>query len=306
MALGPRVVVIGGGRVAMDVAGSALRLGSRSTLVALEQRDAMPAPAEALQEVLDEGALLIDGTMVTHVDQGSDAITLQCVRVELAPDAPAGIVRPTELTGTDFAITADTVILAIGQDPELADWASPLRVSNAAVEVDGEFRTSRPGVFAAGDAAGSQRFVATAVGDGMRAAESVARYLDLPRTLGDDAASGASEAREVSFSDINTFYFPRIAREERGTVDAEVRKVDFREIRLRYSAGQAQTEAERCFSCGACVECDNCFVFCPDMAIVRESSSALHYRVLDQYCKGCGCCLEECPCGAMSTREETK
>jgi Pyruvate/2-oxoacid:ferredoxin oxidoreductase delta subunit len=145
--------------------------------------------------------------------------------------------------------------------------------------------------------------VSCAVGDGKRAAGSIARFLGRPEVV-EEALAPAP--KEVEFKDINTFYFPSLEREERGRVDAETRKFDFREIRLALAAEQVQEQAERCFSCGVCVECDNCFYFCPDMAIVKESSSPLHYCVLDQYCKGCGCCLEECPRGAMGVKEEAK
>jgi Pyruvate/2-oxoacid:ferredoxin oxidoreductase delta subunit len=69
---------------------------------------------------------------------------------------------------------------------------------------------------------------------------------------------------------------------------------------------QVKAQAERCFSCGNCVECDNCLLFCPDMAVVKDETSPTHYRVLEQYCKGCGCCVEECPRGAMGAKEERK
>ena len=110
----------------------------------------------------------------------------------------------------------------------------------------------------------------------------------------------------MSFADINTFYFPPAERSERNKLDARKRSAGFSEIRLGLAVEQALAQSERCFSCGSCTECDNCFYFCPDMAIVKDPSSPLHYRVLDQYCKGCGTCLAECPRGAMSLREETK
>jgi Pyruvate/2-oxoacid:ferredoxin oxidoreductase delta subunit len=167
--------------------------------------------------------------------------------------------------------------------------------------------TSRPGIFAAGDVAGSERFVSTAVGDGKKAANHIAHYLGRQAAAVTDPADGElPEPQEVAIADINTFYFPSLPKGERGKADPKDRKADFREIRLGLEAEQAQAQTERCFSCGNCVECNNCFYFCPDMAVVKDASSPTHYRVLDQYCKGCGCCLEECPRGAMGVKEETK
>jgi len=303
LSLGQNVIVIGGGSVAMDIAGSAIRLGRTALVLTLEGRDAMPAPEDEVQDVLDEGALINCGVMVKGVEDAAGAFLLRCVNVELDPAAPAGVLRPIELAGTDFVVQADTVILAVGQDPELEDWQERLRVDRSMVVVDSSYMTSCEAVFAAGDVASAERFVSTAVGDGNRAANSIALYLGQP---GAGKTESSDQPPEVTFAEINTFYFPLKVRQERGKLDARERIADFREIRLGLSAEQAQDQAERCFSCGNCIECDNCFIFCPDMAIAKDSSVPLHYSVLDQYCKGCGCCLEECPRGAMGVREESK
>lgn len=301
--IGRKVVVIGGGSVAMDVAGSALRLGSEVTVVALESRATMPAPEDEILDVLAEGGRLVAGAMVKALQADGERLGLHCVNVELDPQAPAGVIRPIEVGGDSTELEADTVVLAIGQDPELADWAARLVVANGMVVVNDEFRTSREGVFAAGDVASSDRFVSSAVGDGKRTAASIARYLGCEEAV---AAADGPPPKEVAYQDINTFYFPSLERTERGKVDAATRKTDFREIRLGFTGRQVQEQSERCFSCGNCIECDNCYYFCPDMAIVKDADLPLHYCVLDQYCKGCGCCVEECPRGAMGAKEETK
>ena len=301
--LGRKVVVIGGGSVAMDVAGSALRLGQQAQILALEGRAVMPAPEDEIEDVIEEGALLHDGAMVKTVEDVAGAFLLHCIEVELDPDAPPGVIRPIEVAGTEFTLEADTVILAVGQDPELGDWDDRIQVAKGIIDVDAEYRTSRPGIFAAGDVANAERFVSTAIGDGKRAATSIGRYLGQPVEVEPGAANGV---KEVSFEDINTFYFPPLEPGERDKVAAEFRKAGFAEIRLGLKDVQALAQAKRCFSCGSCVECDNCAVFCPDMAILKDASAPLHYKVLEQYCKGCGCCLEECPRGAMGVKEETK
>jgi NADPH-dependent glutamate synthase beta subunit-like oxidoreductase len=301
--LGYNVIVIGGGSVAMDIAGSAIRLGRSARIISLEGRDVMPAPEDEIQDVLDEGAVIIDGAMVKSVENVGAELILRCVKVELDPASPAGVIRPIELKDTEFNVKADTVILAVGQDPELAEWKEIFKVERSMVVVDGSYMTSCTGIFAAGDVAGSERFVSTAVGDGKRAANSIALYLG---RQDEDEQKSFDQVPEVAFSEINTFYFPHEERREREKADALKRRADFREIRLGFSPEEAQHQAERCFSCGNCIECDNCFIFCPDMAIAKDSSIPLHYTVLDQYCKGCGCCLEECPRGAMGVMEESK
>ncbi|MBI4294191.1 MAG: FAD-dependent oxidoreductase [Betaproteobacteria bacterium] len=301
MSIGTKVAVIGGGSVAMDCAASAIRLGSSATVVAIEKRGAMPAEEGEIADVLDEGGALIDGAMVKKVQVGSGVFRLGCVKAELDPNAPAGVIVPVEVKGTDFELEADTVILAVGQDPEIDDWQASLRTSRNMVTIDDRYMTSRDGVFAAGDAASAVRFVSTAVGDGKRAAQSIARYLGASQAAGEQAS-----AATVGFADINTFYFPPAEQRERNKLDAAERNSGFNEIRLGYSVEEALAQSDRCFSCGDCTECDNCFYYCPDMAIVKDPASPLHYRVLEQYCKGCGACVTECPRGAMILQEEMK
>ncbi len=322
--LGAEVLVIGGGSVAMDVAGCALRLGSRVRVVSLESREALPATAEEVEDALLEGATLIDAAMVKEVEEAQGGrLKLRCLKAELDPAAPAGAIWPLEVAGSDFELLADTVILAVGQDPELADWQESVELQGRLVKVDRRFMTSRPGLFAAGDLASDQRLVSVAIGDGKRAAGCIADYLqggkrDRPKaeTEAKTAAEATEETNaeaeaeaegpEVAFSDINTFYFPKKEPRQREKVAACERSSDFREIKLGFNPARAALQAERCFSCGACTKCDNCFYFCPDMAIVKDPSLPLQYQVLDQYCKGCGCCLAECPRGAVSAKEESK
>ena len=304
MTLGKKAVVIGGGSVAMDVAGSALRLGSAVTIVALEGRAAMPAFEDEIRDVLDEGALLIDGAVVKKVERTSSAFKLRCVKAKLDPRAPVGVIRALEVKNSDFDLDADAVIVAVGQDAELAGWEARIKIGKRRVmAVDNGYMTGRAGVFAAGDVANVQRFVSTAVGDGKRAAQSVARYLGQTEADIDDTGV---RVNEVSFADINTFYLPPAKKEDRSKLDARTRSAGFTEMRRGFAGEQAQFQSGRCFSCGSCTECDNCFYFCPDTAIVKDPSSPAHYRVLDQYCKGCGCCIEECPRGAIGFKEEIK
>ena len=75
------------------------------------------------------------------------------------------------------------------------------------------------------------------------------------------------------------------------------------EVQLGLEAERALAEAARCFSCGYCISCDNCFYYCPDMAISRVPGG---YAVAVDYCKGCGLCVAECPSGAIAMREERK
>ncbi|MBU2601694.1 MAG: FAD-dependent oxidoreductase [Actinobacteria bacterium] len=352
--LGERMTVIGGGSAAMDVARSARRLGHQVSVVALESRGAMPAQPEEIEQALEEGVALFDGAMVAAVEAGADGgLTLKCVKVTLDLGAPAGELRPVPVEGGEFALAADVIVTAIGQDPDLAPFNGAFGDgSSDGSSVDGAtggfvecavlvadpvtLATTRAGVFAGGDVASTNRFVSEAIGAGRRAAYSIAEYLSHP-----DACIPERPKLEdsVNRTEVNSFYFEFSERRERVVAPAAERLQAFAETISVYSTEDANAEAGRCMSCGFCVQCDNCFVFCPDMAVQKDPSAAgaegvapgasecasegappagaavrvvaavpcvgapadsgPFYFVLDQYCKGCGLCVTECPRGAV-------
>jgi NADPH-dependent glutamate synthase beta subunit-like oxidoreductase/Pyruvate/2-oxoacid:ferredoxin oxidoreductase delta subunit len=274
-ALGARLAVIGGGSAAMDVARSARRAGHDVTVIALEREEAMPAQREEVREAKAEGVRLIDGAMLRAAAPEGESLRLECAQVN-------GKLEPIE--ETDFVLEADAIVPAIGQDPQLAPLAGLVRAEGHLVWTDAHGATSRSGVFAAGDAASVQRFVTHAIGMGKRAAAAVDAWL----------AREAPEAREagraVAFPAINTYYHaraPRAAGGRSALADME----------------QALDEAARCFSCGECTFCDNCFLYCPDMAVRPVQGG---YTIDADYCKGCGLCVRECPTGAIAMQEELR
>lgn len=261
-ALGCRVVVIGGGSAAMDVARSARRAGHDVRVLALENDAQMPAQREEVLAAREEGVEILNGAMLRSASAG---VRLKCVRVEFTP-------RPFEarpIGGSEFELEADALITAIGQ-------AAP------SIETDHDGATQIEGVFAGGDATSLQRFVTHAIGMGERAAMEIDRRLSSR-----EAARGLGEP--VPLAALNTFYHPRAAR-VCGT------RADLQET-------QALAEAGRCFSCGQCTLCDNCLQYCPDMAVRAVGGG---YAIAEDYCKGCGLCVRECPTGALAMREESK
>ncbi len=100
---------------------------------------------------------------------------------------------------------------------------------------------------------------------------------------------------------INTYYYDHIARENQQVISAQERLKSFSETQLNFSLNAALQEVERCFSCGNCIFCDNCVFYCPDMAISKTEQG---YQVNDDFCKGCGLCVNECPTGAILMFED--
>lgn len=296
-----QVIVIGGGSSAMDVARSAIRHGSQVIILALETKDTMPAQAEEINQALEEGILLHDSTMVKSVSFNQGRLQLTCVKAIIDQNTPGSLFKPIIIPGSEYNLQADSILLAIGQEPEL-EWLARLEQNNGLLTIDQNQSTSQPGIFAAGDLASTARYVSEAIGAGKKAAQSIKSYLGLK----DLASIPLPETTEVSFEDINTFYFPTAVRVEALTLNPKISVKGFSEVKPSLSPSQALSEANRCFNCGYCIECNTCFYYCPDMAVARTGNKERPYSILDQYCKGCGLCAAECPRGVIVLKEEIK
>ncbi len=303
IALGKRLLVIGGGSAALDAARSARRLGHEVMLLALEQQAQMPAQAEEVHETLEEGIALVDGSRLDAVnDAGSEGLALSCTKVVFVAGSQRGQFTVTPVAGSGFTLAADAIITSIGQDPDLSVLGEGYASIGGLLVTDAQLATSTAGVYAGGDMASMARFVTEAVGMGQRAAAAIAREL---RHRQDGSSGGSNEACEplVPLASISTFYHPKRERVQTGLLDARERLSSVVEVQLGLHIEQALTESERCFSCGTCIFCDNCVVYCPDMAVKRVDNG---YIVLTDYCKGCGVCVKECPTGSMKMQEELR
>ncbi len=302
-ALGRHIAVIGGGSAALDVARSARRAGHEVTIIALEAAARMPAQAEELVEAREEGITLVDSATLSAVQvQPGGELVLECQPVHFEPGPARGQFTITPLAMPPFPVTVDAVIPAVGQDPDLDDWADGLARAGALLKTGRNQSTADPAVWAGGDVASMARFVTEAVGMGKHAAHDIARRLvSKPDALAfipqDDPAAIAA----VTLERIATTYHPPTSRVPEGRLAPAERLASGAEVQLALSIEQALAESERCFSCGLCTHCDNCLHYCPDLAIIRSNGD---YAVLSDYCKGCGICVAECPTGSMLMQEE--
>ncbi|NLE74634.1 MAG: FAD-dependent oxidoreductase [Actinobacteria bacterium] len=302
--LGDKVAVIGGGSAAMDVARTLRRLGKTVQLIALEGRNELPAQEDEILEALEEGVSLFDGAMVASLDTSKPLMELSCKKVLLDKEALAkGEIKPIPLEGSDFKLEAHQIIVTIGQDPTLDGFDTVVATEGGMIKTNGGPAANVPGIFAGGDVATMDRYVSRAIGQGKEAARAIAAYLGHPEIvpLPDYTLDDA-----VARNEINPFYFPIAAREERGHTAVTKRLRSFADVKIGYSEGQALSEADRCMSCGTCVECDNCYIFCSDMAVKKAPEKEEHYIILEQYCKGCGLCAAECPRGCIIMKQESK
>jgi Pyruvate/2-oxoacid:ferredoxin oxidoreductase delta subunit len=98
---------------------------------------------------------------------------------------------------------------------------------------------------------------------------------------------------------MNMTYFPKFPRVQQSMLPPASRRSTQDEVIQAYTEEQAIDEANRCFSCGTCNACDNCYLVCPEPCIVRSVRSNGVYKILVDYCKGCRVCIEECPTGCL-------
>jgi 2-oxoacid:acceptor oxidoreductase delta subunit (pyruvate/2-ketoisovalerate family) len=289
--LGRRVVVYGGGNTALDVARTAKRMGAEPIIVYRRTREKMPAHDFEVEEALAEGVLI---KWLSTIRSVADGGTLTVEKMALDDK---GFPQPT---GELETLEADSVVLALGQDVDLSllDGVPGLAIKDGVVQVAGNMMTGHPGIFAGGDMVPSERTVTVAVGHGKKAA----RHIDA--WLRGNAAAAAPKHAPATFERLNPWYYSDAPKTVRPLLDIARRTSTFEEVQKGLTEFNAQFEARRCLSCGNCFECDNCYGVCPDNAVIKLGPG-LRFEFNYDYCKGCGLCAAECPCGAIDMVPET-
>ena len=289
--LGRRVVVYGGGNTAIDVARTAKRLGAEESIIVYRRtREKMPAHHFEVEEALQEGVMMKWLSTIKEAGEAS-------FKVEKMALDENGFPQPT---GEFETIEADSLVLALGQDVDLGLLAAVpgLTLDNGSVQVDAGMMTGHPGIFAGGDMVAGERTVTVAIGHGKKAARNIDAWL-----RGETHA--APPKHEVAtFDKLNTWYYADAPKTVQPVLDIIRRQGTFEEVLGGLDEGNALFEARRCLSCGNCFECDNCYGVCPDNAVIKLGPGK-RFRFNYDYCKGCGICVAECPCGAIRVEAET-
>ncbi len=299
--VGKKVVVVGGGNTAIDTARSAIRLGAQVTIVYRRSKAELPAVPEEIEDAIKEGVNIIFLTNPVEFIGKNRVQKVRLIRMKLAEPDESGRRRPVPIPGSEFEIEADQVLLAIGESPDLDFLGNDLKIKKNRLQVGPFQMTSEEGVFACGDAAeGPVGTVVNAIGTGKRAAQAIHQYL----TAKEISLNGEVK-NEVPYETLNLDYFIKEPRPREQQMPATDLVGNFNEVKLGLREEDAVYEADRCFSCGTCTYCDNCLIFCPDVAI-SYSSDGKGYVINYDYCKGCGICVHECPRNAMSFEEELK
>ncbi|MGO9834787.1 MAG: NAD(P)-binding protein [Polyangiaceae bacterium] len=288
--IGRRVIVYGGGNTAIDVARTVKRLGAEEAWIVYRRtRAQMPAHDFEVREAMAEGVQMRWLSTIQRAQPGHIVVE----RMELDPSGKA---CPT---GELETLDADTVVLAIGQNVDLSaiEKAPGVRVVDRVVEVNAQMMTGHPGLFAGGDMVPCERTIAVAVGHGEKAARNIDAWMRAA------TCESVPEPSLADFESLNPWYYGEADPAVQPTLEALRRRTTFEEVHGGLDEEHALLEARRCMSCGHCFECDNCYGMCPDNAIVKLGPGRGFHIDLD-YCKGCGICSSECPCGAIAMVDE--
>ncbi|MBN1639692.1 MAG: FAD-dependent oxidoreductase [Anaerolineae bacterium] len=272
--IGRRVVIVGGGNVAIDSAMTARRIGAQEvTILYRRTRAEMPANDWEVEEAEEEGIQFhFLATPIEIIGRGDFVAAVRCQRMRLGEPDESGRRRPVPIEGDTFDLPVDTVIMAIGQtlDDAISDVSRTRRGWIAADPLT--LQTSASGVFAGGDAVSGPASVVEAVGAGHRAAESIRRFL-----LGEDLAEARKGPEPVDTSEFDYYEpadwdpQPRLGMPHRPLSDRD----GFDEVNLGFDEAMALAEAHRCLSCNVCSECMACVNVCGAGAIHHDAKDEL-------------------------------
>jgi 2-oxoacid:acceptor oxidoreductase delta subunit (pyruvate/2-ketoisovalerate family) len=324
-ALRGQFAIIGGGNTAIDVARSIIRLGGKALILYRRRRRDMPAFATEVQMALEEGVELRELVAPVNivVENGQCVLTIQEMKVSNEDSRGRASVLPEE--GKVGQIRVDSVFKATGSQAA-ETWFNPTGQEGTALAMTNTilvYPTRGPVLVFGGDLVNETKSVAHAVLSGKQAAMALDTFFQdgieaiLPRLQTCLVGQGPALSMEtymggprrfrnphiISHEELNTDHFQFQSRITQPRLLREERLRSFEEIDLKISTNLAIREADRCFNCGICNQCDNCYMFCPDIAVIREKDGELR-RINYDYCKGCGLCVVECPRNAMTLREE--
>ena len=314
--------VIGGGNTAIDVARSLIRLGSTTTLVYRRRKQDMPAFKDEVEMADWEGVRIMELVSPLEIkeDNGEYILSLQRMKTS-GMETERGQARVIPDGQMTHHLRVQKIIVAIGAEPS-SPWQFPSHKNADILYLSHcTFKDSEPPLLFGGDLTNTVKSVADAVASGKQAAMALDIFFKLGRhaitdrlnsclvgngpALSMECYTGgkrlARNSHIVSHDDINFDYFSQTFRVESKPIAIDKRMNSFDEIDPTLTINQAMEETRRCFNCGICNACDNCRIFCPEIAVMLKGSER---QINLDYCKGCGICVFECPRSAMDLEEE--
>ncbi len=313
---GNRVLVIGGGNVAIDAARTCLRLGCEEvSMLYRRTRSEMPADSEEVEQAEEEGVRLFFLTVPAEVTGKDGKLTgLRCLRAKLKETGDGGRKIPVPVEGSDYLIDADVIITAIGQRVENRDlgaisnlkWTrrSTLEVNLVTME------TSAEGIFAAGDAVLGPATIIEAIGGGKRAAGSIDRYLSgIPQPKMPPVPVRRGRVSHIELPSATRMILKRPVMP---LLNLDRRRTTFQQVELGYPENAVREEARRCLRCDICLRCGKCVEICRDKMKINalelgyldfDHPVKTDFRLTEERCILCGACAANCPTGAMTMED---
>jgi NADPH-dependent glutamate synthase beta subunit-like oxidoreductase len=306
--MGKKVVVVGGGDTAIDAARVSLRLapdsaavsrrlGAEVTILYRRTRAEMPAIEREIEEALEENIkiefLASPAKVIRDADGKLTKLAVQ--RFELGEPDDSGRRRPVPIEGDVYEIEADSLIMAVSQAPDWSTLGGAIETEGNWLEVDEWGHTALDGVWSGGDTL-TLGLATISIGQGRKAAESIHAQLRGKEPAPPPQRPGIPPER------IRMDWYPEKARAERKVRTPEERLAKpMEEMDLGISQEQAIEETTRCFSCGLCFGCENCWMYCQSNCFkkVKELQPGHYYDIDLSTCDGCKKCAEECPCGFL-------
>lgn len=304
------VAIIGGGNTAIDLSRILKRAGIPDVHIITTNglpgengsaKDTMPAVLREIQQAIEEGIIIHPHRGIRRlILRGERVAGLEMVHMKKMQDQDGNMKR-IAFEGTETVLHVDQVIPAIGQTINPAGLESLLDGQHH-LEVDQNGQIpGHPGLFSGGDAcSNSSGTVTAAVGDGRRAAEAMSSFIR------DEPIRDDTQVSSIGYEKLNMNYYDPAARNKQPVLAVE-KRLGEEEIVAGLNPDQIAAEARRCFSCGSCMACDNCWTLCPDSSVLKTREQAVdgtHYQFDYDYCKGCGLCAHECPCGFIEMQQD--
>jgi NADPH-dependent glutamate synthase beta subunit-like oxidoreductase/Pyruvate/2-oxoacid:ferredoxin oxidoreductase delta subunit len=286
--VGSKVIVIGGGDTAIDAARVSKRLGAEVTLLYRRTRAEMPAVKSEIDGALEEGIKIeFLAAPVEILQKDGRAVAMRAIRMQLGEPDKSGRPRPVPQPGSEYEIQASCIIAAISQEPEFQGFDN-LHSGKDWIKADDFGATPVEGIYAGGDDT-ELGLVTIAIAQGRFAAEAIdARFRGVP-------LEKLPAPTPISKDKIKLDWYKAAARHERPHVPVAEREPDT-EIELGLTEAEVVEEAKRCMSCGMCMDCETCWMYCSNTCFVKLPKGE-HYKVKLELCNGCKKCADACPCG---------
>jgi len=291
--------VVGGGNVAMDVARTLFRLGAEVYILYRRTEKEMPAIHEEIEKAKQDGVIFDFLTQPLEVKKENNKLVLKCIKMRLGEPDTSGRRRPVPVEGSEFEKQFDGVIKAVGEIADMKIIPDEFKNDKAWIAVDNEtLRVKASNVFAGGDLVLGPATVVEAIAAGKRAAYGIHKFLG-----GEILEKDEISPEVVDFGNLNLAYFTHLDRVKNKELPVSERVKGIKEEESKgITEDELIEEANRCFSCGHCNGCGNCWVFCPDMAVKMKEDGNPEY--IYDYCKGCAICNSECPRYVISLVKE--